>query len=62
MNKKYSGIIWGLVLILLGSLMLLDRLDIIYFDFGDFLRTWWPLVLVIIGLGMIGDNVSKRRQ
>jgi len=61
MNKKNSGIIWGLVFIVIGSLMLLDRLDFIIFDFGDILRTWWPLVLVIIGLGMISDNVSKRR-
>jgi len=61
MKKKYSGIMWGLVFIVIGTLMLLDRLDIIYFDFGDFIGTWWPLILVIVGLGMISDNVSKNR-
>ncbi len=38
----------GFVLIILGVLFLLSRFDI--FDFGDFVATWWPMILIIIGL------------
>ncbi len=61
MSRKYSGVVWGLAFILVGAMMLLDRLGIIYFDFGHFIGTWWPLILVIIGIGMILDSGPRRR-
>lgn len=39
---------WGLVLIVLGGLFLLDNVRVI--DVGDILHTWWPLLLVVWGL------------
>jgi hypothetical protein len=56
MRRKTSGILWGLAFIIIGALMLGDNLDIVYFDLGDFLSTWWPLALIIIGVGMIVDR------
>ncbi|HBC46839.1 MAG TPA: hypothetical protein DEO84_05955 [candidate division Zixibacteria bacterium] len=53
--KNFSSIIWGLVFIALGVVLLLDRLGYMQFDLGQFLHTWWPLVLIIIGLGMLFD-------
>jgi len=56
MRRKTSGILWGLAFIIIGALMLGDNLNIVYFDLGDFLGTWWPLALIIIGVGMIVDR------
>jgi len=49
LQKNLSGrIFWGLVLILLGVLFLLDQMG--RADFGDLVSGWWPLILVAAGL------------
>ncbi len=62
MARNFSGILWGLLFILVGALMLLDRLHIIYFDLGNFISTWWPLVLIVVGIGMILNRSSRDRR
>lgn len=42
---------WGLIIIALGVLLLLDNLGEL--DFGDFISTYWPAILVLVGLRMI---------
>ena len=58
--RNLSGILWGLAFVLIGALMLLDRLNYLEFNFGHFIRTWWPLALVIIGLGMIFERATSK--
>jgi hypothetical protein len=58
--RCFSGTIWGMAFIVLGIVMLLDRLNYFEFDLGRFLHTWWPLILVIIGLGMVFDRTGIR--
>lgn len=58
MRNNYSRIFWGLAFVCVGALMLLDRLEVIYFDFGEFIRNWWPLILIIVGLSMIFNRGS----
>jgi predicted membrane protein len=48
---------WGVILILIGLLFLLDNLYIM--DFGDFISTFWPAILILIGIKIILD---KRRK
>lgn len=43
-----GSLVTGSILIGIGMLFLLDRFD--YLHFGDVVRTWWPMALVIIGL------------
>lgn len=38
----------GFVLVAVGTLFLLDRLRIA--DFGDVIRAWWPMIIVLVGL------------
>jgi predicted membrane protein len=40
---------WGAFWVLVGSLWLLDRLDVIYFSVWDL----WPLILVVLGASLI---------
>jgi hypothetical protein len=60
--RNFSGILWGLVFITIGTVLLLDKLNYLEFNFGHFIRTWWPLVLVIIGLGMLFDKSHSKRD
>lgn len=41
----------GLILITLGLLFLLDNMG--YLDFGEIISTYWPLILVLIGIRII---------
>ena len=44
----------AIVLILVGLLFLLSNLGLFHFShLGGFLRTWWPLVLIVIGLAAL---------
>lgn len=47
-TKQAGSLFAGFALILLGSLFLLDRLDIIHF--GHVVRYFWPLIIVGIGV------------
>ena len=58
MRRNYSRVVWGTAFIIIGAMMLLDRLNVIYFDFGDFIHQWWPLILIIVGIGIIVDDKS----
>jgi predicted membrane protein len=46
-RRQYLG---PLILITLGVLLLLDKLEIA--EFGDIISTYWPLVLILVGLRM----------
>ena len=47
----------GIVLVIVGVVLLLERLDIIEGGLG----TYWPLLLVAVGGAMIFDRLRGRR-
>ncbi|MFQ5674764.1 MAG: cell wall-active antibiotics response protein LiaF [bacterium] len=49
--KNKSAVYWGIIMIALGVIFLLDELDIM--DAGDFFSRFWPLILIAIGVKMI---------
>ena len=44
-----SGYVWGGVIVLIGAFLLLDKLDIIVFNFA----VVWPLILIAFGLTVL---------
>jgi hypothetical protein len=50
MNRKFdTGALGaGFVLVTIGVLMLVDRYSVL--DFGDLIRRFWPLALILIGI------------
>ena len=40
------------VLILAGSFMLLTNLGLIDISLRELLRTWWPIILIAVGIGL----------
>ena len=50
MNRT-GNLWWGLLLIALGVMFLLDNMDVL--DFGEAIRTYWPALLVLWGVGIL---------
>lgn len=58
-NKKGEGhILWGLFLIIIGLLFLLQQMG--YLDFGRILSVHWPVILILIGISIYIANGFKR--
>jgi len=48
----------GLVILALGVFFQLDRLDVIWVP----VRHFWPLLLIVVGFGLIADSLIGRRR
>ena len=57
-SKKTGSLFWGVLMIGLGVLFLLDNLGIVYFD--EIISDYWPLILIAIGLKII-ISASKEK-
>jgi len=53
-----SGLVWGIVLIFIGTAMLLHRLHFIYFS----VWSYWPVLLIIFGIMMIMKASTRWRN
>jgi LiaI-LiaF-like transmembrane region len=42
----------GIVLVVVGALFLLSNLDLLP-RLGPIFRTWWPAILIVLGLNMM---------
>jgi hypothetical protein len=58
MSSTNRNVVWPIVLIVLGVLFLAHNLDFIPFSrVKDILATWWPLILIALGIGaLLGRN------
>lgn len=59
MNRS-SGFWWGIILIVLGALFLLENLDVISVDIA--VRDYWPLLLVLWGIWMLTRESPGQRR
>ncbi len=51
-SPNYS--LGGIVLIAIGAFFLLDSFGILHF--GRLISNWWPIILIIVGMGKINSN------
>ncbi len=51
------GKIFGLALVLIGALMILDRLDIIYFNIWHL----WPVFIILFGYSLVRQALGRKR-
>lgn len=55
--------VFGMVLVLLGAVLLLNNLSITSISIGDIIETYWPIVLVALGLTAVlrprGDETIR---
>jgi hypothetical protein len=59
-RKDNSGLVGGVFLILMGTIFLLDRLDVI--TFRELVRTWWPMSMIVFGLILAFDSNRDTRM
>lgn len=53
-HKSQGRIFWGLLLVVVGGLLLLDRMHTL--DFGDLVSRYWPVIFILIGLSILFSN------
>jgi hypothetical protein len=57
-NRKKSGsLVWGIILIVVGVLFLLDQLDI---DVWDAVWRFWPVILIIWGANKLWLGLKEK--
>ncbi len=54
---NYKSLIWGIILIITGSMFLIEE----FIDF-DFDRFFWPIILISSGLLLLLKNFLKTNQ
>jgi hypothetical protein len=60
-NPRRVSLVFPIILITIGGLFLLHNWRPA-FDPWPILETYWPLILIFIGLGKIWDNLQRRRN
>jgi hypothetical protein len=58
-RKAMKGSIGGIVLIVLGSLFLINNLGIARISIGEIIGKWWPAILIIVGISMLARRRKK---
>jgi len=59
MASERDGVVWPMVLVILGLLFLAHNLEFIQWrQLRDILSTWWPLILIALGLAQL----ARRRR
>lgn len=48
-----SRVISAIVLILLGSVFLVNNLGLANIRLFEIMRTWWPAILIVIGISLL---------
>ncbi len=58
-----KGNLGAMVLIVIGALALAINLGLIELDIARLLRTWWPVLLILLGIGMfLTPGTDDRRK
>jgi len=60
-NPRRTSLVFPIILIAIGGMFLLQKWSPA-FEPWSILRTYWPLILIFIGLGKIWDNVQRSRN
>jgi hypothetical protein len=61
-RKTMKGNFGAVVLVLIGSVALAVNLDVLDINFVKLMRTWWPLVLIALGVGMFLTPSDGRKK
>jgi hypothetical protein len=56
-DERLSGLMWGIGLVLVGTVILLQYLHVMPFSVW---RDWWPLVIVLVGVAQIVGSRSAK--
>ncbi len=55
-----KGNVAAIVLIALGVFFLLTNLGLVNISLAELLKTWWPLILIALGVAMVIKRTDNR--
>jgi putative Mn2+ efflux pump MntP len=58
-QKKGNSLVWGVVLIIVGAIILLEQLDI---DVFDHVWRFWPVILIIWGANKLWLGLKEKNE
>jgi len=58
-QKKGNSLVWGIILIIIGGVILLEQLNVDVFD-----QVWrfWPVILIIWGANKLWLGLKERNE
>jgi putative Mn2+ efflux pump MntP len=58
-QKKGNSLVWGIILIIIGGIILLEQLNVDVFD-----QVWrfWPVILIIWGANKLWLGLKERNE
>jgi uncharacterized membrane-anchored protein len=57
-----KGSFSGIVLIVIGGIALAHNLGYLNINLAHLIRTWWPLILIVLGIGFFFTPNGGRRR
>lgn len=58
-QKRKDPLVWGIILIVIGLLFILNNMDI---DIWHFLARFWPVALIVWGIWKLYYGLKERRE
>jgi hypothetical protein len=59
-DKIMKGNVAAIVLVVLGTFFLLSNLGLVTVSLAELLKTWWPLILIAVGLMLFFTPNGKK--
>lgn len=60
-KRKQESLFWGLVLLIVGVLFMLDNFGV-DIDVWDIIGDFWPTILIVIGVKIIWGHVHHKKS
>jgi len=60
-NNRSDSIFWGIVIIIIGILFMIKNLGWAHINIWRFIGTYWPMILIYIGLKNILIYFNRNR-
>lgn len=60
-KRKQESLFWGLVLLIVGVLFMLDNFGV-DIDVWDLIGDFWPTILIVIGIKIILEHLHYRKN
>ena len=58
-SKKGNSLVWGIILIIIGGIILLEQLNV---DVFDHVWRFWPVILIIWGANKLWLGLKERNE
>lgn len=58
-EQQQNNLFWGVLLLILGLIFLLSNLGV-DIDIGEIFLTYWPVILIAVGLKNLWPHIQKK--